>query len=240
MIWKHIALSVSALALVACASDDEPGGGAAETCAVDTSYNPAIVPANFKSVVENPLFPLVPGTTLTYQNGPETIVVTVQPEKKSILGVSCTVVHDAASVNGSIVEDTLDYYAEDTTGTVWYMGEDTGEYSNGKLLNKEGSWLAGVDGAKPGTIIPANPTVGEQYRQEYYACHAEDMGQILELNASVTVPAGSYTGCLKTKDFTPLEPAVEEEKFYCPGIGIANTDDLESGEKEELISIQNP
>ena len=239
MNWKYIALSVSALTLVAC-SDDEPAGTAAPQCVVDTSYNPQIDPANFKSTVENPLYPLVPGTTFTYQNGPESIVITVLAEKKEILGVSCTVVRDTASVNGSVVEDTLDWFAEDLDGAVWYMGEDTGEYSNGTLLNKEGSWEANVDGAKPGIIIPANPTVGMKYRQEYYACHAEDYGEVLDLNASVTVQAGSYTGCLKTKDTTPLDTIVNEEKFYCPGTGLVNTDDIESGEKEELISIQGP
>ena len=230
MSWKLVALSISALALVACASDDEPGD----------EYNPQIDPANFKDAVVNPLYPLVPGTKWTYQNPPETVVVEVLAEKKDILGVSCTVVHDTGSKEGSVVEDTFDWFAEDMSGAVWYMGEDTGEYSNGVLLNKEGSWEAGVDGAKPGTVIPANPSVGMKYRQEYYAGHAEDMGEVLDLDASVTVPFGSFNGCLKTKDTTPLEPAVDEEKFYCPGMGLVNTDDLESGEREELTEFQTP
>ena len=237
MICKHIVLSVGALALVACANDDEPAAAAAPECVVDTSYNPQIDPANFKNTVENPLFPLVPGTVFTYQNGPETIVVTVLPDKKYILGIPCTIVHDSASVNGKVVEDTFDWYAEDMSGAVWYMGEDTVELPS---MNKHGSWEGGIDGAKPGYIIPPNPTVGTKYRQEYDACDAEDYGEVVDLNASVAVQAGSYTGCLKTRDSTPLEPTLLEEKFYCPGIGIANTDDLESGEKEELISIQNP
>jgi hypothetical protein len=178
--------------------------------------------------------------TWTYENGPETIVVTVTPDRKDILGVSCTVVRDTATVNGSVVEDTFDWFAEDLSGAVWYMGEDTGEYSNGQLLNKEGSWEAGVDNAKPGVVIPANPTVGMKYRQEYYACHAEDMGEVLALDASVTVPTGSYTGCLKTSDTTPLDTVVDEIKFYCPNIGLVNTDDNASGEHEALIQFQAP
>jgi hypothetical protein len=198
------------------------GSGGGETCTVDTSYDPK----------------LVPGTTFVYQAGEETVNVTVTTDTKVILGVTCTIVHDVATVAGSVIEDTFDWFAQDAEGAVWYFGEDTKELnSNGDVVSTKGSWEAGVDGAKPGIVIPASPTVGQQYRQEYYACTAEDMGEVLALDASADVPAGSYSGCLKTRDTTPLEPSVEEEKYYCPGKGLVLSVDTKSGEREELMSF---
>ena len=213
------------------------GAGGGSNCMVDTSYDPQIDPASFVSAVDNPLFPLAPGTKWTYTAGEETIEVTVTNNKKDILGISCTEVRDTATVMGQVIEDTFDWYAQDSDGAVWYMGEDTKEYVNGMVTTTEGSWEAGVDGAKPGILIPASPMVGMEYRQEYYACHAEDMGGVLALDASATVPFGSYTGCLKTHDFTPLDPAADEEKYYCPGVGLVLTVDVKAQDREELVSM---
>ncbi|MEJ7732790.1 MAG: hypothetical protein WKG00_26755 [Polyangiaceae bacterium] len=208
---------------------------------MDTTYDPTIDPASFVETVDNPLYPLVPGTELTYTapDG-ETVVVTVTSDTKLILGVTCTVVHDQATIAGEVIEDTFDWFAQDQDGAVWYMGEDTKEYSGGRVVSTAGSWEAGVDGAKPGLVIPATPTVGMKYRQEYYACEAEDYGEIVELAASATVPAGMYNGCLKTQDTTPLEPDVLEEKYYCPGVGLVLSVDVASGDREELSTITTP
>jgi hypothetical protein len=146
-------------------------------------------------------------------------------------------VHDTASIAGEVIEDTFDWFAQDKDGAVWYMGEDTKEYSQGMVVSTEGSWEAGQDGAQPGIIIPAMPMVGDKYRQEYYACEAEDMGEILELDATATTPAGSFTGCLKTRDTTPLEPNVNEEKYYCPGTGLVLSVDIATDEREELTMV---
>jgi len=214
------------------------GGSGGESCMVDTTYDPKIDPANFVAAVANPLYPLVPGTKFVYQAGDEHVEVTVTANKRMILGVSCTEVHDIASVAGETIEDTLDWFAQDKDGAVWYFGEDTKEYANNMVTSTEGSWTGGVDGAKPGIVIPAMPMVGmPDYRQEYYACHAEDMGSVLDLNASAMVMAGSYTGCMKTHDYTPLEPAVNEEKYYCPPVGLVLSVDVVSGEREELIMV---
>ena len=145
--------------------------------------------------------------------------------------------HDVASVNGEVIEDTYDWFAQDTTGAVWYLGEDTKELSGGEVVSTLGSWEAGVDGAQPGVIIPGAPAVGTTYRQEYYAGVAEDMGEILETDASATVPNGSYTGCLRTRDFTPLDSKLDENKYYCPGVGVVLVVDMVTGQREELISV---
>jgi hypothetical protein len=230
---------VALVALVAACGEDEGGG---EECPpVDAAYNPVIDPARFVDAVDNPLFPLVPGATFQYREGTNaTVDITVTTERRMIAGVSTVVVHDVVTIDGDVREDTLDWYAQDVDGAVWYFGEDTMELRDGRVLTREGSWEHGVDGAKAGLIIPAMPMVGQRYRQEYYACHAEDYGEVLALDASVTVTAGSYTGCYHTHDYTPLETDVNEQKWYCPGIGVVLSLDVATGEREELISMTVP
>jgi hypothetical protein len=206
-------------------------------CPVDESYDPVIDPSMFVATIDNPYFPLIPGTVYRSKEGADnTVEVTVTSEKKSILGVPCTVVHDVVRENGEIIEDTFDWYAQDTSGAVWYFGEDTKELEGGVVVTTEGSWEAGVDGAKPGLIMPASPALGDRWRQEYYACHAEDEASLVSTTASVTVPAGSFENCRKTLETTRLEPAVREEKYYCAGVGVVLSIDLQTGEREELLS----
>lgn len=233
-----VAALICATALLGCGGEESEE----EECTIDASYNPAIDPASFAAAVDNPLYPLVPGTTFTYTEGTSTVTVAVLTETKTILGVTCTVVHDtnANTASGEVLEDTYDWYAQATDGSVWYFGEDTKEMSGGKVVSTEGSWEAGKDGAKPGVIVPASPTVGQTYRQEYSACNAEDMGEVLALDASATVPFGAYTGCLQTHDYTPLEPEVNEQKYYCPGVGLVLSVDMVTGEREELVGVQAP
>jgi hypothetical protein len=129
------------------------------------------------------------------------------------------VIHDVATRNGALVEDTLDWYAQDRAGNIWYLGEDTKEYQNGKVSTTAGSWEAGVDGAQAGVIMPADPHAGMGYRQEYYAGKAEDAARVLSLDARVTVSAGRFAGVLKTLDYTRLEPKAREHKYYAKGVG---------------------
>lgn len=214
--------------------DAAPDGGA---CAmIDTAYNPTIDPADFVAAVDNPFFPLTPGTTRTYKAGDEKIEFTVLAERKTILGVSCLTVHDQAKVNGKVIEDTLDWFAQDKNGTVWYFGEDTKKTNPDGSVSTEGSWLAGVDGAKPGVQTPGVPKVAPKYRQEYYGCHAEDYGEITDVNASATVGGVSYTGCLKTHDTSAIDPMLDEDKYYCKGKGLVLIVNQPSGDREELTS----
>jgi hypothetical protein len=226
-------------AAAGCGGDDD--GGMVECPPLDTGYDPPIDPANFVADVTNPLFPLVPGSSFMYTEGEHgTVEITVTTDRRTILGVSTVVVHDVARLDGEIVEDTFDWYAQDVDGAVWYFGEDTTELRAGRPVTMEGSWEAGVDGAKPGLIVPAMPMVGMTYRQEYYSCHAEDFGEILSLAEDVTVTAGTFMGCLQTHDYTPLEPEVNEQKWYCPNVGVVLSMDIETGEREELVSRTMP
>ncbi len=208
---------------------------------VYVEYNPPFNPALFVPGVDNPLFPLVPGTTFTYEKetdeGTETTEVEVLHATKVILGVTCVVVRDIVTLDGELIEDTLDWFAQDLFGNVWYLGEESKDYENGVLVSTEGSWEAGVDGAVAGIIMLAGPIVGLAYRQEFYAGVAEDMGAVESLRETVTVPHGTFANCLKTRDFTPLEPGVAERKYYAPGIGrVLETND--DGERSELISVE--
>jgi len=234
--WSRASGVLGAAAILACLVTG-CGSSGEDDCIVDTSYDPAIDPAAFVAAVDNPYSPLTPGAELVYVDGADTIRVAVLADVKVILGVTCTVVHDRVFEGGELAEDTYDWFAQDTLGNVWYFGEDTKEMSGGVVVSTEGSWEAGVDGAKPGIIIPANPVVGQEYRQEYYACIAEDMGEILDLDSSATVPYGTFVGCLKTRDFTPLEPEVDENKYYAPGVGLVLTVDVGSGAREELVDV---
>lgn len=201
-----------------------------------------IDPANFQVVVDNPYFPLVPGTAYKYieKLGKDTSEneVTVTHDTKVIMGVTCVVVHDIVKKKGIVKEETFDWYAQDKQGNVWYLGEATKEFkAHGKVIT-EGSWEAGVNGAEPGIIMKGQPEVGKPYRQEYYAGEAEDMGQIISVGDSTTVPFGSFSGCVKTKDWSMLEPG-HEYKWYAKGVGCVRTESAE-GEVTVLISMTKP
>jgi hypothetical protein len=200
------------------------------------NYNPTINPSAFATEVTHPLFPLPQGKTWSYTEGAtKSVDITVLPERKTLLGVSCMTVHDVVKDGGVIEEDTLDWYAQDKDGNVWYFGEDTKELdAQGHVLTTAGSWAAGVNGAKPGLIMPAHPSVGDEWREEYLAGEAEDAAKALSLNAGITVPAGKFTGCLKTFNFTRLHPESNEMKVYCPNVGLVWQIDLATDEVEEL------
>jgi hypothetical protein len=211
----------------------------------DEPYDPAINPADFVAQIDNQYLPLTPGTTFIHEgdteDGKERIEVNVTNETKEILGIVCVVVRDRVWVDDELVEDTFDWYAQDIDGNVWYFGEDSKEYEGGKVVSTEGSWEAGVDGAKPGIIMKASPQVGNAYRQEYYEDEAEDLAEVVSLSESVSVPYGSFDNCLKTKEWTPLEPDVVENKYYAPGIGVVLEVMVEGGsDRLELIEIQTP
>lgn len=209
-------------------------------------YDPQIDPANFVAAVTNPLFPLAPGTVWTYRDGSETTTIEVSSTTKTILGIQATVVHDREFDDGELVEDTFDWFAQDRDGNVWYLGEDTRELENGVVVSTDGSWEAGVDGAKPGIIMWGDPAahLNEEYRQEFYDGEAEDWGKVVALNESVTVPYGSFTGCVKTEDWNDLEGGRSgslENKWYCPTIGLVRERDAAGGGGSvELITLTRP
>ena len=215
------------------------GCGGATTEKTDTQ---AIDPANFVDKVDNPYFPLVPGMTYIYEGeteeGVEHFEDYVTHETRDVLGVTCIIVRDRVSVDGELVEETFDWYAQDKDGNVWYFGEDSKEYEGGQVVSTKGSWEAGVDGAVPGIIMKANPQLGDSYRQEYYEGEAEDMAEVLSLAESTSVPYGSFDNLLMTKEWTPLEPGIAEHKYYANGIGLILEELVEGGSgRIELIDV---
>jgi hypothetical protein len=205
--------------------------------------NAAIDPGDFVSRIDNPYFPLIPGTTYYYkgttEGHPSSDVFAVTHETKQILGVTTTVIHDQGYVDGILAEDTLDWFAQDEDGNVWYFGEDTKELdAQGNVISTEGSWQAGVDGALPGIVMEAQPRVGDTYQQEFATGVAEDMATVLSLRAKVKVPFGTFSQCLKTSEFTPLEPGSLEYKFYAPGIGFISSVASKGGrERFDLVDV---
>ena len=201
-------------------------------------YDPVIDPKKFSATITNQYLPMTPGTTFVYEsNLGEHNEVVVTNNTKKILGADCREVRDTVKVNGELTEDTRDWFCQDMDGNVWYFGENANQIAGGLVVGVEGSWTAGVDGAKPGIGMKAYPAVGDVYRQEYLPGVAEDMGEVLSVTESVTLTNfGTLTNCVKTKDTSPLEPDVVEHKFYCPGIGLVRTVDLSTGEISDLIS----
>jgi len=206
--------------------------------------------------IDNPYHPLVPGTLSTYEGEVEDdgesllerVRVFVTFDTRTILGVPCRVVRDTVWVDGVLEEDTFDWYAQDTDGNVWYMGEFSTEYEyndDGNLTgtNHDGSWEAGVDGAQPGYIMEAVPAVGDAYYQEYYVGEAEDQAEVLSLTEFVSIDFGDFSNVLQTRETTDLEPDVLEHKFYAPGIGLILVNEFDDeGEvafSSELVRVDH-
>jgi hypothetical protein len=191
-------------------------------------YDPAINPNEFlppqvTAANPNPYFPLVPGTTRVFKGGGETDTVTVTNQTKTIQGVTTMIVQDDVVDDGSgrLLETTQDFFAQHVNGAVWYFGEITQSMSEDGLISTDGSFLAGVDGAKAGIIMQATPQVGDVYRQEFSLGNAEDAAEVTSTAGSASVPGASCSGnCVVTREFTPLEPDGDEQKFYATGIGV--------------------
>ena len=202
------------------------------------AYRPVIDPMKFSSDITNQFFPLPPGKTWVYESSVEHNEVTATSDTRTIIGVSCRVVRDVVTdkASGQVIEDTLDFYAQDDTGNVWYMGEESKQFENGALVGIEGSWQAGRDDAQPGIIMEATPAVGDEYRQEFAPPDAEDLAKVVSLNASETVPFGPFSNLVETDEFSPLEPDVIEHKFYAATVGniLVVEDD---GTRLELVSV---
>lgn len=224
------AFTLLAVVATACSSSGgtttSPSGAtmpASSLAPIHGSYSPTIDPTNFVASIDNPYWPLTPGTTYHYKGvrgtTPQTDIEAVTHSTKRILGIRCTVVRDTVFEHGAPIERTLDWYAQDAQGNVWYMGELSLERQHGRFVKASDSWESGVNGAQPGIIMPAAPKPGEAYRQEYYPPgEALDEARVLSLSGSLRVPYGSYHGLLVTSERSPLEPQTEQ-KYYAPGLG---------------------
>jgi len=198
--------------------------------------------ANFIGGVQNPYFPLVPGTIYTYRqetpDGVEINTVEVTHDTKTILGVTVTVVHDQVFLDGALKEDTFDWEANDKDGNVWYFGEDTKEL--GPPVSTAGSWEAGKNGAQAGIIMLAHPMIGDTYYQENAPGVVADQARVKSLDETVTVPYGTFTECVKTQEWTPIEPGDRAFKLYAPGIGPILEVPNHGGGPVELTGLTKP
>ncbi len=202
-------------------------------------------PADFTTKIDNPYWPMRVGSRWVYRETDsegtrQKVVVTVTDRTKLIAnGVTARVVRDVVTEGGEPVEITDDWYAQDRAGNIWYLGEATTDYENGKPVSTEGSFEAGVDGAQAGVVMPARPRPGLRYRQEYYRGHAEDKASIVSLREQAEVPAGHYRRVLMTRDVNPLQPKVLEFKFYARGVGPVLALNVSGGsDREELIRFK--
>lgn len=202
-------------------------------------------PAQFTTNIDNRYWPMEPGTRWTYreidEEGNEVqVVVTVTTATRQIAnGITARVVRDTVSSDGELLEDTFDWYAQDAQGNVWYLGEDTAEFEDGEVSSTQGSFEAGIDGALPGIVMPANPSDGIRYRQEYYEGEAEDNGEILSTEEQADVPFGHFDDLLLTKDTITIDPDVLEYKLYAPDVGPVLVFGVSGGGgREELISVE--
>jgi hypothetical protein len=212
---------------------DQLGGG---------KFNPVIDPANFSTRIDNPYFPLEPGTTFIYEGdtaeGFEHVEFRVTRKTRTLLGVKCVEVRDTSTVDGEVTEDTLDWFAQDKAGNVWYFGEESKQYEDGVLVAVDGSWRAGVEEAKPGIVMEANPQAGDVYRQEYAISEAEDSAEVVALGQTVSYGHTVKHDALQTHEFSGLEPSASEQKFYVPNLGFVLSVDDETGERSELVGIR--
>ena len=237
-----MALALAGTGACDAPTDADPTGPAApafDRATLELPANPVFVSPADAAAHPNPWFPLVPGASWTYEaeteDGLETTVDAVTGETRDVDGVEATVLRDEVYLEGELVELTFDWYAQDTAGNVWYLGEascewEPGDYQAGDEYEEDcgdagdpaGSWETGVDGAEAGIIMWANPTdyIGRAYRQEYYEGEAEDMAKVLHGGLTIAVPAGTFTNCIETMDWTPLAPGEREHKSYCFRYGM--------------------
>jgi hypothetical protein len=200
--------------------------------------------SGFSANVTNPWFPLRPGSVYRYRGikdgEPSREVMTVTHRTKTIEGARCVVVSDLLYIRGKPEERTEDYYTQDAKGNVWYFGEKTAELDEqGNVKNTSGSWMAGVNGAKPGIFMFARPRVGDSARQEYMKGEAEDHFQVVAIGVTAAVPFKNFHGAMLTKEWTPLEPGVIDHKYYVRGIGTVLEQTVKGGnERNELVSFR--
>jgi hypothetical protein len=246
-------MALIALLITACGKDSSPATSAASSSEMESDPSQGLPqgsapadlnPDDFTTKIDNPYLPLTAGSHWVYAETAtgepdQRVVVEVTGETKTVAnGVEAVVVRDTATEGGKPVEVTDDWYAQDSEGNVWYLGEDTAEYEDGKVASRAGSFEVGVDGAEAGIAMPANPEDGMTYRQEYYKGEAEDEGEVLSLDEMAQAPAGLYPKTLMTRDTNPLEPKASELKFYAEGVGQVLAVDVSGGvARQELISF---
>lgn len=228
-------LTPCTLAFVACAPPvDPPPDG--------QPLLPDVTQAVFVDGVDHAYLPMPAGATWVYEaqtpDGLERIEIEVLADRRDVNGVDTVQVKDTAFLDGVLREDTIDWYAQDDDGNVWYLGEETCEYEDDACVSTAGSWEYGVDGALPGFAMRAAPSVdGQPYMQENYPGEAQDVGEVISVDETIETPAGTFSDCARTHDTSLLDPELDENKLYCRGIGVVLVEENVDGEqvREQLI-----
>ena len=208
-----------------------------------SGYEPVLDPANFTTTIDNPYFPLPVGRTWVYQGVKDGQTqedrVTVTNQTKVVAeGITARVVSDVATHNGTLLEKTSDWYAQDKQGNVWYLGEDTAAYLPNGKVDTSGSWEAGVHDAEPGLVMETNPQIPDAYRQEFLSGQAEDTAWVVDTSGSSTVPDGTFKNVLTSLEATRIEPGAYDRKVYAPGVGMIREEALTGAtEYAELVSV---
>jgi hypothetical protein len=243
------AIAVLLPALAGCGGSSGDNSQAAAQSGTNTfpqSSEPSnLNPADFSTTIDNPYWPMPAGAQWhVHVSNPQgeslQETITVENRTKRIAdGVTARVVRDVVYDQGKPSEITDDWYAQDSQGNVWYFGEDTASLDHGKW-DRSSSFEAGKKGADAGVAMPANPTVGLTYREEYYKGHAEDRSKVLALGQQVQAPAGHFTDAILTDDYSPIEPDVSEYKLYAKGVGpVVAVSVSGEAEREDLLSYSH-
>lgn len=217
---------------------------AATPAAAEEAYNPTINPADFSTKITNPWFTMPVGKKMYFESktedGFETTRIEITGKTRTVMGVETLEYWDRVYLDGKLKEETHDWIAQHKDGDIWYFGEDVDNYEKGKLKDHHGSWIAGENGALPGIWVKADPKVGEAYKEEYYKGEAEDMAKIVSLDEAIETTLGSFKGCMKTENWTPLEPDVKEAKIYCKEVGGTALElNITDNEKDTLVKVEN-
>jgi hypothetical protein len=234
-------LGLATLLLAACRGESGPTAERREGGA-----NLGVDPAKLSPIVDNPYFPLASGTRAIYEGkefDPDTgeafelrVEASVRDANEKVSGIEVTVVDISEFEDGELVEKTEDYYAQDTSGSVYYIGEKVDDFEGGKLIGHEGQWRAGQNGARAGEFMPAAPKVGDVFEQERAPGVAEDRSEVVDTGVSVTVPAGTFDDCIETEDLDPISGQVQN-KFYCRGVGLVQEVFPDGGGGLDLIEF---
>jgi hypothetical protein len=242
-----LCVPLAALALAACGGDDEKSSSSSSEGLPTGSEPVNLKPEDFTLEIDNRYWPMTPGNRWVFEEtntkGDRERVVTEVTDrtKMTAAGIEARVIRDEAHEDGKPVEITDDWYAQDKDGNLWYFGEAVNNYENGKLVDHKGSWEAGKNGAQAGIAMPAEPKPGMVYRQEYSKGVAEDHGAVVTVGKEkVEVPFGFFNeNVLMTRDTAPIEPKVEELKFYAPNVGpVLSVHTDGDGGRAELVSYR--
>ena len=200
----------------------------------------AVEKSELSAAGRNPWFILEPGYQLVFEGGKERLVITVLDETKLVDDVETRVVEERETKDGKLVEVSRNYFAiSQRTNDVFYFGEDVDIYKAGKIAGHSGAWLAGVNGAKFGLMMPGEVRLRARYYQEIAPKVAMDRAEIVSLSETVKTPAGEFKTCLKAQETTPLEPGVREYKYYAAGVGLVQDGSLKLVKYEKAEKSKN-